>query len=207
MKLVPRPNNEGTFDWVDDTGRPIATITLYEDGLVEFNSQNSKLELMIERIGTEEEQVVINKDDHVATVDQATITVARPSLDDRFARCLEEDFIELDDDGIYLFKIDDGSVDKDGKSNALYLVSCKASKNALRGEIGNQDHGGMPYEDWDRVIDNGEITVVKSLDDIPPESYGFYPYEYGGRMEDMMCPISQICQWMDNQGKITVPED
>lgn len=75
MKVEPRPNYEGTFDWVED-GKVVASITLYDEGLVEFGSK--QIEIAVECIGTEDEQVAINKDNHVTTVDQDTITVARP---------------------------------------------------------------------------------------------------------------------------------
>ena len=56
MKLVERPNNPGTFDWMQGK-KIVASITLYDEGLVEFSG--GELVVGIERIGRKDQQVAI----------------------------------------------------------------------------------------------------------------------------------------------------
>ena len=49
MKLVLSGDN--TFDWVHN-GKSMATITLYDDGLVEFIQNGGKV-VVVENVGTE----------------------------------------------------------------------------------------------------------------------------------------------------------
>lgn len=73
---------------------------------------------------------------------------------------------------IYLYRFTDPKID-----NYIYIVS-KQQRDAvfLRKEMNKNDHGGMPYEEFKRVWQNGPLELVISLDQIPPEHYDLIPY-------------------------------
>jgi len=73
-----------------------------------------------------------------------------------------------------------------------------------RCEIGNEDHGAMPYEIWDKLLDQGDVKQIKK-NDCPTELMGAIPFgEVNGCMYDFTC--SQWCQMMDENGVIHLEE-
>jgi hypothetical protein len=73
----------------------------------------------------------------------------------------------------------------------------------IRNDLGNQDHGGMDWEDFVRVCDNGEIKQVKSINDLPLDLMGVIPYT-GGEIEPWNWSCGQLCQLMDEDGNVTL---
>jgi ArsR family metal-binding transcriptional regulator len=60
MKLVPREGYEKTFDWIKGK-KIVATITLYDEGLIEFSDKVGNREVAIESLGTKNTTVIVQK--------------------------------------------------------------------------------------------------------------------------------------------------
>lgn len=72
----------------------------------------------------------------------------------------------------------------------------------IRGDVGNQDHGGMEYEDFARVCDNAQIKQIKKKKDLPPELLDSYPYG-GGTVGFRMVTCRELIKLMDKDGIIS----
>lgn len=73
----------------------------------------------------------------------------------------------------------------------------------IRSDVGNEDHGGMPYEDFERVCDEATIKLVKSKEELPLDLWGCYPYMGGSidpQPDHLTC--ADLCDRMDEHGVI-----
>ncbi len=57
MKIVEREFYPGTYDFIQ-RGKTVAAISLYEEGLIEFNSLG--ISLFVENVGTKKQVVHVN---------------------------------------------------------------------------------------------------------------------------------------------------
>ena len=76
----------------------------------------------------------------------------------------------------------------------------------IRSDVGNEDHGGMPYEDFERVCSFAEIKRIKSLADLPADLRNAYPYG-GGTVAGTMVSCGELCNMMDENGIVQVGEE
>lgn len=60
MKLVPREGYPGTLDWIKGK-KIVATITLYDEGLIEFSDKVGNKEVTIESLGTKNATVTVQR--------------------------------------------------------------------------------------------------------------------------------------------------
>lgn len=76
---------------------------------------------------------------------------------------------------------------------------------SIRSDVGNEDHGGMPWAVFSKLCDSGEIRQIKSLNDMP-EINNSYPY-MGGRVESFGESCRELIERMDEEGVIQSDED
>ena len=59
---------DASFKWIDKDGNEVGYITIYHDGLVEFNAHKGKACVSIENIGRASMKVVVNDTTIIPTV-------------------------------------------------------------------------------------------------------------------------------------------
>ena len=59
------PNYENTFDFFDGK-KEVASVTIYDDGLIEFQGTH---QVVIECVGTKEEEIIIGKENPLSIKD------------------------------------------------------------------------------------------------------------------------------------------
>jgi len=101
----------------------------------------------------------------------------------------------------FLYKFDDGSVDEEGKTNAILIISSLTDERDLRAEESDHDHGGMDYEAFHRVWQHGKLTKITSLEDVPNEWLGCLPVSTGELDLIEMSP-EEFCEEMDENHSV-----
>lgn len=91
--------------------------------------------------------------------------------------------------------------DPEGNDENTLAIVTSDPRNA-RSEIGNQDHGGMPYEDWERVLDKGEMKQIKSVEELPVYLHDCIPFLDSCQDEWHDYTCLEWCQMMDKDGFI-----
>lgn len=72
---------------------------------------------------------------------------------------------------IKLFKLSEG----DHKTD-LYIFTTLSDEKDIRAFRNYTDHGGMPYEDFQRVAKDGMLTEVREIDQVHPEALSHLPF-------------------------------
>ena len=62
------------------------------------------------------------------------------------------------------------------KKDFVYVFSTLTNVNKIRGHLDNWDHGGMDYELFASILQEGECQQITSVKEIPVEEYGHIPY-------------------------------
>ena len=101
----------------------------------------------------------------------------------------------------YLYKFDDGSVDENGRSNAIFLLSDYTEERDLRSDMCIHDHGGMSYEIFARVWQEGKLEKVTSVEQVPDYFLDYLPFQSDGE-EMFEFYISELLEKMDENGLI-----
>lgn len=103
----------------------------------------------------------------------------------------------------YLYKFDDGSVDENGQSNAIFLLSDYTEERDLRSDMCIHDHGGMSYEIFERVWQEGKLEKVTDAKQLPSSFQNYIPYQSDGE-EIFDFYISELLGMMDENGLIEI---
>lgn len=103
-----------------------------------------------------------------------------------------------DDETLRLFVLDEGNPE-------TRIPVFTNDPRHIRSDVGNEDHGGMPYEDFERVCDHAEIKQILALEDLPHDLRGSYPYVGGTIDGGLEYCCSELCALMDDKGVITLP--
>lgn len=103
---------------------------------------------------------------------------------------------------LYLYKFDDGSVDENGQSNAIFLLSSYTEERDLRSDMGVHDHGGMSYEIFERVWQEGKLEKVTNASQVPDCWLDCYPFETAELGSFFEHDVSEFLAKMDENGLI-----
>jgi hypothetical protein len=72
---------------------------------------------------------------------------------------------------INLFCLSDGN-----SENNIYIYSATDDEDSIRESFEDVDHGGMNFDIWSKVISEGTITKVNSLDEVPEAWHSCLPF-------------------------------
>jgi len=73
---------------------------------------------------------------------------------------------------VFLYRFNDTD-----PGNTIYLIAKQEyEEKFLRSQMSHHDHGGMNYEDFQRVWQNGPIELITSLEQVPIADRGIIPY-------------------------------
>ena len=74
---------------------------------------------------------------------------------------------------------------------AIPVITNTLESREIKAELATQDHGGTPYEEWSRVLDNGDVRVVRREEDLPACLLHAIPYSVGVDNPEIDC--EQLC--------------
>jgi hypothetical protein len=63
----------------------------------------------------------------------------------------------------------------DGETR-LYMVASRNDERLIRGSFALSDHGGMPYDLYNKIATKGTITAITSLEQVPLEDHNTLPF-------------------------------
>jgi len=114
----------------------------------------------------------------------------------------ERDFVFIEDEepiqseeGYRLYYLDDGE-------ERIPIVTNRP--DSIRSNMSDQDHGGMDWDVWCHVLDEGEIKQVKGEHDLPADLMNVTPFS-GGDEDIGLFTCREFCQMMED-GVIVIEE-
>lgn len=93
---------------------------------------------------------------------------------------------------MHLYRFSDGNPDND-----IYLASTLTDEQQLRKARHINDNGGMPYDIFEKVWQEGVMTEITSLNQIPPEDLQVIPYGTDEWIEELQ-DYFDFDDWLEN---------